>query len=186
VARTRNQGISSGVTYSLGPKLLTDFRFGYFRYRLNVDANDNGQTPAIGVQGIFAANTGDPLATGTPDFEIPGGANGLTSGGTGDYLRLGYSLAADSCACPLREREQQFQFVNNWTRITGKHIIKWGADFRFLQNFRLDSSRPPTGYFDFSPNTTGLGLATFLIGDVTAGFDRTISSPSVVNASEDQ
>ncbi len=185
-AHTRNQGIASGFTYTLSPKLLTDVRFGYFRYRLNVDAEDYGQTPAIGVPGIFAANTGDPFATGTPDFEIPGGINGLTSGGTGDYIRLGYSLAANSCACPLREREQQFQFVNNWTRSTGKHIVKWGADLRFLQNFRLDSDRPPTGYFDFSPNTTGLGLATFLIGDVTAGFDRTISSPSVVNASEDQ
>jgi carboxypeptidase family protein/TonB-dependent receptor-like protein len=186
VARTRNQGISSGFTYTVGPKLLTDVRFGYFRYRLNVDAEDNGQTPAIGVPNIFAADTGDPFATGTPDFEIPGAANKLSSAGTNDYLRIGYSLAANSCACPLREREQQFQFVNNWTRSTGKHIVKWGADLRFLQNFRLDSDRPPTGYFDFSPSTTGLGLATFLTGEVTAGFDRTISGPSVINASEDQ
>src|SRR3984893_14617574 len=101
VARTRNQGISSGFTYSLSPKMLTDFRFGYFRYRLNLDAQDFGQTPAIGIPNIFAGDTGDPFATGLPDFQIPGQA-GLP---TGDYFRLGYSNVANSCDCPLRERE---------------------------------------------------------------------------------
>jgi hypothetical protein len=188
VARTRNQGISSGFTYSLSPKMLTDFRFGYFRYRLNVDAQDYGETPDLGIPNIFAASTGNPFATGLPDFEVPGQqttANGLFSGGTGDYLRLGYSVAANSCSCPLREREQQFQFVNNWTRSTGRHIVKWGADLRFLQNYRLASDRPPTGYFSFMPSLTGLGLATFLIGDVTS-FNRYISSPAAVDAGEHQ
>jgi Carboxypeptidase regulatory-like domain/TonB dependent receptor len=194
IALTRNQGISSGFTYTLGPKLLTDFRFGYFRYRLNINAQDYGQTPAIGIPNIFAADTGDPFATGLPDFEIPG-QGGLVSGGTADYLRLGYSNVANSCACPLREREQQFQFVNNWIRSSGHHIIKWGADLRYLQNYRFESVRPPTGYFDFAPGTTGmlpgapgsgLGLATFLIGDVTSGFERSFSSPSSGGAGEHQ
>ena len=46
------------VYYSLGPKLLTDFRFGYFRYRLNVNAQDNGQIPNLNplVPGIFAGD----------------------------------------------------------------------------------------------------------------------------------
>ncbi len=190
VARTRNQGISSGFTYTIGPKLLTDFRFGYFRYRLNINAQDYGHTPVIAmpgiskIPGIFAADTGDPFATGLPDFEIPG-QQGLSSGGTADYLRLGYSNTANSCRCPLREREQQFQFVNNWTRTSGQHIIKWGADLRYLQNYRFAVNRPPTGYFSFAPNITGLGLATFLIGDVTT-FERNFSSSSVVDASEDQ
>jgi hypothetical protein len=181
VARTRNQGISSGFTYSLSPKMLTDFRFGYFRYRLNLDAQDFGQTPAIGIPNIFAADTGDPFATGLPDFQVPA-QPGLS---TGDYFRLGYSNVANSCVCPLREREQQFQFVNNWTRSAGRHMIKWGADLRFLQNYRLESGRPPTGFFSFAPNTTGLGLATFLIGDVTS-FERVVSSPAAVNAGEHQ
>jgi len=161
--------------------MLTDFRFGYFRYRLNLDAQDFGQTPAIGIPNIFATDTGDPFATGLPDFQIPGQA-GLP---TGDYFRLGYSNVANSCTCPLREREQQFQFVNNWTWSAGKHMIKWGADLRFLQNYRLESFRPPTGFFSFAPSATGLGLATFLIGDVTS-FERTTSSPSVADAGEHQ
>ena len=194
VARTRNQGISSGFTYTLSPKLLTDFRFGYFRYRLNINAQDYGQTPVIAkpgtskLQGVFAADTGDPFATDLPDFEIPGqqnGTNGLFSASTNDYLRLGYSNTANSCHCPLREREQQFQFVNDWIRSSGKHIVKWGADLRFLQNYRFAPDRPPTGYFNFSPSNTGLGLATFLVGEVTS-FNRTFSSPDVGGAGEHQ
>jgi hypothetical protein len=187
MARTRNQGISTGFTYSLGPKILTDFRFGYFRYRLNVDSQDYGQIPAIKMPQIFAPYTHDPFATGTPDFEIPGQqidqAQGLFPGA--DYLRLGYSLAANACNCPLREREQQFQFVSNWIRSSGKHMIKWGADLRYLQNYRLASDRPRTGFYSFAPPATGLGLATFLLGDVTS-FERYTSGPSVTNAGEHQ
>ena len=97
-AQTRNQGLSSGFTYALSPKLLTDFRFGFLRYRLNINAQDYGQTPAIGIPNIFAADTGDPFATGLPDFQIPGQAR-LSS--AGDYLRLGYSSAAcrRPCTC---------------------------------------------------------------------------------------
>lgn len=183
VARTRNQGISSGFTYTLSPKLLADFRFGYFRYRLNLNSQDYGQTPAIGIPGVFAPATPDPFATGMPDFQIPG-QQGL-SPAAGDYLRLGYSDAVNSCNCPLREREQLFQFVNNWTRSAGQHVIKWGADLRYLQNYRLASDRPRTGYFSFAPNVTGLGLATFLIGDVTS-FNRVVSGSAAGDAGEHQ
>jgi Carboxypeptidase regulatory-like domain/TonB dependent receptor len=188
VARTRNQGISSGFTYTFGPKILTDLRFGFFRYRLNVNAPE-GQTPDIGIPGIFASDTHDPFATGLPDFQIPGQqttAHGLSSLSSGsDYLRFGYSDSTNSCSCPLSEREQQFQFVNNWTRSSGRHLVKWGADLRYLQNYRLESSEPRTGFFSFAQNVTGLSLATFLLGDVTS-FQRSFSSPAAVNAGEHQ
>ena len=74
-------------------------------------------------------------------------------------------------------------------------MIKWGADLRYLQNYRFDNGRPPTGFFSFAPSltgqlagekgATGLGLATFLIGDVTS-FERVVSSPASVDAGEHQ
>ena len=184
IARTRNQGIATGFTYSLSPKLLTDFRFGYVRYRLNNDSQDFGKIPPIGIPGIFATETNDPFATGLPDIQIPG-QGALTSSIGGDYLRLGYSPAVNNCNCPLREREQQFQFVDNWTRSFGEHNVKWGADFRYLQNYRLASDQRRTGAFSFAPNITGLALATFLIGDVTS-FERFFSAPAAVDAGEHQ
>ena len=184
IVRTRDQGISAGFTDSLSSKLITDFRFGYVRYRVNENSQDAGQTPDIRIPNIFGNQTGDPFATGMPDIQIPG-QPGLFSNIGGDYLRWGYSPAVNNCNCPLREREQQFQFVNNWTRNAGRHLIKWGADLRYLQNYRLASDQRRTGYFSFAPGITGLGLATFLIGDVTS-FDRTFSTPAAVNAGERQ
>jgi len=184
ITRTRNQGLSTGFTYSLSQKLSTDFRFGYFRYRLNINAPDYGQIPPIDMPEIFAPATHDPFATGMPDFVIPGQPNFFPMA---NYLRIGYS--ANDCHCPLREREQQFQFVNNWTRTSGLHIVQWGVDLRLVQNYRLGSDQPSnqprTGRYVFAFDTTGLGLATFLIGDATA-FERTAAKASVVDAGEHQ
>lgn len=188
VGRTRNQGISTGFTYSLSPKLLTDFRFGYFRYRLNLDSQDFGKIPDLGIPNIFSPDTDDPFATGLPDVQIPGQdttAHGLHSSVGNDYLRFGFSPIVNNCNCPLREREQQFQFVNNWTRNAGEHTVKLGTDLRYLQNYRLASDQRRTGSFSFAPNITGLALATFLIGDVTS-FERFFSSPAATDAGERQ
>src|SRR5262249_1215481 len=69
---------------------------------------------------------------------------------------------------------------------SGKHSVKWGADIRLLQNFRLASDRRRAGHLVFSANTTsstgsgngtgGLSLATFLFGAVSS-FDRFYANP---------
>ena len=176
--------------------MLTDFRFGYFRYRLNVNAQDYGQIPAVEqpeiaaeIPNISAVSTGNPFATGLPDFQIPG-----LPASNNDYLRLGYSGVANSCNCPLREREQQFQLVNNWTRSSGKHLIKWGTDIRFFAELPL--VQRPAARLGFS--ILGLGrLRTRVrhnrvgVGDFSHRrchfrFERTTASAAAVKAGEHQ
>src|SRR3989475_7925435 len=41
--------------------------------------------------------------------------------------------------CPLSETENHFQWVNNWSKQTGNHTIKWGVDIRRAQTTRIDS-----------------------------------------------
>src|SRR2546423_5063965 len=50
----RNQSIASGFDYTLSPTLLTDIRFGYMRYRVNVSPGGFGTTPAkdAGIPGV--------------------------------------------------------------------------------------------------------------------------------------
>lgn len=75
-------------------------------------------------------------------------------------------------------RAQQYvQIVDSLTFIRGAHTFKTGFDLRwnrlsFINRFR------PSGYFDFassmtnnpaSPAGTGVGLASFLLGEVTGG-----------------
>src|SRR4030095_4081015 len=98
--------------------LLTDFRFGFSRYRVNVLPLDFGSNTgaAAGIPGVNLAGRED--TSGIPSFQING------NGG----FRFGYSLAVNQCNCPLRQREIVYQFVNNWTKIVGNHNLKWGTD----------------------------------------------------------
>jgi hypothetical protein len=171
----RNQSIAVGVNRILTPELLADFRFGFLRYHVNVLPNDLGTTPAkdAGIPGI---NLGDPLTSGMPFVFV--------DGQEGEQFTFGHL-----CGCPLLETEQQFQWVTNWTRTAGNHTVKWGADIRYAQNLRVASADTRTGGLFFlnsrtqGPTGGGLGLATFLLGDVSS-FSRYASSTN--NAGERQ
>ena len=102
----------------------------------------------------------------------------------GGLSNFGYGLGVNRCNCPLIEQEDQFQFVNNWTKITGNHQIKFGADIRYARNLRVPSDNHRAGELTFarertslagSPTATGVALATFLLGDVTT-FKRYVST----------
>ncbi len=182
-SKTRNHSVAAGFNYSLSPTWLTDFRFGYFKYRVNVDPNGLGSTPATDA-GIPGLNTGDEFTSGMPAFFI----NGVVD------MEFGYGLSdrLNRCNCPLRQSEDQFQFVNNWTKILGNHQIKFGGDIRYARNLRVPSDAHRAGELSFeangtglsgATNTGGLGLATYLLGNVTS-FARLVSTAT--NAGERQ
>jgi hypothetical protein len=116
-----------------------------------------------------------------PAFFINGYGNNL--------FRFGYALGVNGCNCPLIQDEDQYQFVNNWTKIQGNHTFKFGADIRRAHNLRVPSDRHRSGELNFDaartqgPSGGGSGLASFLIGDVSR-FERYVST--VTDASETQ
>ena len=173
VSDVRNQSIAAGFDYVVSPTLLTDFRFGWFRYRVDVNPGGFGATPAADA-GIPGLNT-DEFTSGMPGFFI----NGLGAGQ--QQFIFGFALPNMRCNCPLRQRESQFQFVNNWTRIQGNHTIKFGADIRRARNLRIPSDRRRAGELNFDnartqgPSGGGNGLASFLLGDVSR-FERFVSN----------
>ncbi|HMD99994.1 MAG TPA: TonB-dependent receptor [Terriglobia bacterium] len=182
----RNQSLAYGFDRTLGPTWLTDFRFGFVRYRVFVNPNGVGTSPAKDA-GIAGLNLDNYYTSGMPHFQIQG------TGG----LDWGYSLGVNQCNCPLNEQEQQFQFVNNWTNIRGNHTIKFGADIRYATNLRVPSDSHRSGEIYFSPGFTqgcvltgadctayaGMGLATYQLGAVTS-FSRYVSHST--NAKEAQ
>ena len=176
-----NYSLASGFNKALGTTWLTDFRFGWFRYNPQTHYSD-ASVAAMDALGIPGLNTGEglpgpPVTGGLSSFYVDGLAN------FGDGLNVG------RCNCPLTEREQQFQFVNNWSKMLGNHTIKFGADIRYATNLRVPSDSNRTGQMNFYSGTTsnggsgGLGLATFLLGDV-GQFQRFYSTS--LNASERQ
>jgi outer membrane receptor protein involved in Fe transport len=169
-SHVRNQSVATGFDYTLNPSFLTDFRFGYFRYLVRVRPGEQGKTPARDA-GIPGLNVNDFTAD-MPAFTI----NGV---GT---FRFGYSLGVNQCNCPLDQTEDQYQFVNNWTKIVRNHTLKFGVDYRRAINLRVPSDQHRSGQLSFNPEYTagagvansGLGLASFLLGDVS-DFRRYVS-----------
>jgi len=157
-----NQNVTGGLNYVLSPTLLTDIRFGYVRYRVNVRAPDFGKNTgeAVGIPGVNFSDR--PDTSGLPEFSING------DGGFNE----GFGLSIDQCNCPLQEREWRVQFVDTWTKTKGNHTLKWGTDIGRAQNLRAPSDQTRNGYFQFSPAITasadvagsGLGPASFLLG----------------------
>jgi hypothetical protein len=192
-SNTHNYSLALGFTKTVSTTLLTDFRFGWFKYNPQTQKPDGG-TPMT-TFGIPNANTSDPKTAGLGEFLLGpdssvGEGGAPSNGGQGLVVSsFGDGLGVGRCNCPLTESEDQFQFVNNWTKTKGNHIIKFGADIRYARNLRIPSDNNRTGEYNFSPEATssgtatdkgGLDLATFLLGDVTS-MARYVTNPSLTN-----
>jgi hypothetical protein len=168
VSQGANDSAAAGMDFLLSPKWLTDFRLGYYRYNI-IDQKNNAGTDYFTQLGIPGENVGG-LTSGSGGFSLNSQPNG------GAQPQYGSFLSVNRCNCPLEEREDQFQLVNNWTRILGNHSIKFGADIRYARNLRVPSDTDRTGINSFATGPTsnstgtsgGLSYATFLLGDVSS------------------
>jgi hypothetical protein len=59
----RNQSLAVGLDHTFSPTLITDARFGFYRYRIRVQPNDVGTTPAADA-GLPGLNTGSVETSG--------------------------------------------------------------------------------------------------------------------------
>jgi len=151
------------LTHGFNPTLLTELRFGYNRYRTNVQGTD---MTTVTNQKLGIANPNpDPIST-------TGMARINISGMPGIGTPVVY---------PLINTDNLFEIVDSWSKLKGKHVFKWGAE---IHRNRMDRFQPqglnfgPRGLFNFNPGTTqlnggpGLGpygsvvnaFAAFLLG----------------------
>ncbi|WP_109488801.1 TonB-dependent receptor [Occallatibacter savannae] len=189
-----NDSLASGMDIAINPKLLTDFRLAYYRYNIRTSKYDQNVKFAeqLGIPGM---NTANQFTWGAPEFQIngvPGAKGNDATGGSSGFL-YGGGLGINRCNCPLTEREDQYQIVNNWTKMLGSHSLKFGADLRYARNLRVPSDTNRTGVISFSSNATskpgntagagGLGIASFMLGMPTY-YGRYVSTST--NAKEFQ
>jgi outer membrane receptor protein involved in Fe transport len=159
--------------HTFSPSLLTDARFGFSRIvisELQLDANTDAATEA----GIPDINLGTVYTSGLPQISV---SDPLTPFAMGDF------------GLPFFEHETNFEFYNNWTKTTGHHSIKFGADIAKFFGIRTDVSG--RGAFSVSNSMTqlnntsctgtlpagdfcGSGLAALELG-LTSNFGRDIT-----------
>ncbi len=174
-SNVHNQSLSLGYTYTFNQDVVNELRFGFYRYDVHETPGGYGTEPAAQA-GIPGLNLDSGFTSGMPSFLITG------DGGA----ELGYGLTVNRCNCPLTEREQEEQVVDNFTKQIGNHTLKAGLDIRTTSNLRVPSDHHRSGQLTFAPGYTGLGntnggtsqglgLASFLLGETTS-FDRYVST----------
>ena len=185
-----NHSLAAGFDKAISTTLLTDFRFGWFQYNPHSEKPDASvaAAEALGIHGLNIP--GDSSTGGLPAFVWDSGDNKNTQ-----LTDFGDGLDPSRCNCPLIEKEHQYQFVNNWTKISGNHVMKVGVDLRFAHNLRFPSDANRTGQLQFnhketslydpvaSSNTGGLDLASFLLGEVSF-FERFASTTQTASESQ--
>ena len=168
IANTTSQHAAMNYTHSFTPTLLAEFRAGYVRFNLAGLQDDSGLETdnTVGIPGI---NTGSA---------ITGGLAGISVGGPAGSFTMG---VPSGVGIPRFDTENTFEYVSNWSMIKHDHQLRWGADFRRYQ-FDFQSVNSSTrGNYNFCQTGTGnptdpnsgLGMATFLLGDVCT-FDRAV------------
>jgi len=129
------------LTHGFNPTLLTELRFGYNRYRTNVQGTD--MTTVTNAKLGIANPNPDPISsTGMGRINI----NGMPALGT-------------AVVYPLINTDNLLELVDTWSKLKGKHVLKWGAE---VHRNRMDRFQPqglnfgPRGLFNFNPGTTQL------------------------------
>jgi hypothetical protein len=131
-------------THAFNPGLINEFRFGYnwgsFR---NLQANY--QTNFAGTLGLggMPFGPGNPYIGGLPSFSV----SGITAfGGHGND--------------PSIEAQNNYQILDNVTKIHGSHSLKFGVNF---EQIRWQFLQPPAsrGAYSFGGNYTGNLNASF-------------------------
>ena len=171
---SRNQSPGLNFNHIFSPTLITEVRAGAVRNVNNATNVDTGLDLNKKV-GIANGNLGDMWTSGLAAIYV----NGF------DTPMVG----VNGCL-PWRRSTTNFEVANNWTKITGTHVIKWGFDGRYEQYFLLQTATySPRGRFTFTPGPTSLNggpansfansLAAFLLDQPNSvGRDLAYISPT--------
>ncbi len=164
LSRTRAQVIVLSDTKSFGSTAVNEFRFSYLRNAAHLFSpagglSENGKPITLGSLGFTPAAGSGPTFNGgiapiAPQFE---GVPAIDFTGTLNLTNLG--VPPDS----PNQFNNTFQVQDNFSKIFGRHSLKFGANFHYDQiNYR--NLFGENGDFTFSGSETGGDFADFLLG----------------------
>jgi hypothetical protein len=149
-----NQGVIAD-TYTFTPTLIGDFRIAYLRFSYDRTALTQGYDLS---QLGWPASLNNQVAFRVQPIPLVTGYNGVfTTNGTGSTIV---------------DRNDSYSLAPNFTKIAGRHTIKFGAEIR-RNTHNYYQQNNPSGSFNFDSNMTTLspfapsggdGFASFLLG----------------------
>src|SRR5882757_8177531 len=170
-----NRSLLVSHTYTITPKLLNEFRYGFTNVTTSVDFPIQGSTALsqLALTGVDISQ--HPLTHAFPTFNFSAGT---------PFPVIGRDKAGVT-------QSKTTQFSDNLTYTFGKHTVKGGIDIRRVRYFDLESFAPQFasddfGAFIFQPsygNAPGDQFTGNAFGDLLEGAPTTlyfaVSSPDV-------
>ncbi len=137
-------------TKTLSPSAVDEFHFSYMR-----DANDLGKP--VGGVGVSLADQGFEVGQGTPGI-VP------LSPQTEGVESVGFnSFTIGTNTNELNQTGNTFQWLDNFSKVTGTHTIKAGGEYHYDQ-VNVNAIAQFNGSFLFFGTETGSDFADFLMG----------------------
>lgn len=154
---SRDQNVMLAETHVFTPSLLNEIRLGFDRVSLGVYQQDIGQN-INGQVGLPQIST-NPRDWGLSSISV-----------------TGFSPLGDESNNPQHGTTNVYQLTDNLTYVHGRHLAKFGADFRILQQnaYRDVESR---GFIDFTGLILGNALEELLLGLPTDSGVATLNNP---------
>src|SRR5580693_2917601 len=146
----RAQLLSLGDTNALGSTAVNEFHFTYMR-------NHNDLGKPIGGLGVSLASQGFVTGAGTPGI-VP-----LNPQGEGVENIVFNAFSIGTNANELRQVNNTFQWTDNFSKVLGRHTMKFGGEVHFDQ-INTNPIAQFNGNFLFTGSETGYDFADFLLG----------------------
>jgi len=144
------QLLSLGDTKTLGATTVNEFHFSYMR-----DDNDLGKP--VGGLGVSLGSQGFLTGVGTPGI-VP-----LDPRGEGVENIVFNTFSIGTNANELKQANNTFQALDNFSKVWGGHTLKFGAEFHDDQ-VNTHPIAQFNGNFLFTGSETGSDFADFLLG----------------------
>ncbi len=161
---THNRSLLVSYTYTLTPRLLNEFRYGFTNVTTSVGFPIQGAAALqqLGLTGVDISQ--HPTTDAFPTFNFNAGTN---------FTPIGRDKTGVT-------QSRTMQFADNVTYTIGKHTLKGGIDIRRVRYFDTELFLPSDdfGSFTFQPTFTGNAFGDFLQGKPTTTFFA-VSSPDV-------
>jgi hypothetical protein len=167
VDSVHNRSFLVSYTYTITPRLVNEFRFGFTNVITSVGFPIEGAAALAQLHLSGVDISQHPTTHAFPTFNFSSGAG---------FTPIGRDKAGVT-------QSKTLQFTDNVTYTFGRHTLKAGVDLRRVRYFDLESFAPvyasdDFGAFTFLPTYTGNSFGDFLIGAPTT-LTFAVSSPDV-------
>jgi hypothetical protein len=151
----QTQALALGDTKTFGSSSVNEFRLGFVRVNNIFNQPKGGKGVTLASLGF---SPGGSLGTGTGINALDPAIEGVPEV---DFLGSGTVIGVPSR--PIRLVENTYQVVDNFSKVSGTHTLKFGGSFHYNQLVE-QISNVLNGNFQFDGSETGIDFADFLIG----------------------